>query len=519
MFDLFIKNGNILNGTGGPAFHGNIGIKDGKILYVGRNDYPAGNVIDAAGLTVTPGFIDSHSHSDSALLWCPDMKEKIEQGITTSIGGNCGNSVVPCCPDPDPDAGKKPIGDTGLTADIFRSVPAFLSGVEKLPLGSNNAMLLGHSSVRRVVMGMENRHATPAELEKMKEIVSEGLDAGAAGVSFGLFYTPGNYAGEEELVELASLCGKKGKVIAAHLRNEADGLIGSVEEFLRIAEKSGARAVFSHHKAFGGKENWGKVSHSLRLIDKACERGLDAYLDVYPYTASYTNLASRLIPQKYHAMGLANVLKDRKMRDEIRDEDLKAFGEDLSFILVTRSSAFPQYEGKRADEIAALHGKDVYNSLFDIVENDGYGTMACYFTMCEEDVKTVLAHPRAMVCTDSGVAGSGTSYHPRLRGSFPRVLGRYVREEKIVPLREMIRKMTSMPASVYSLPSKGLIWEGMDADLCLFDAGKIIDRADYACCTLGNEGLNYVILNGSVVVTDGVYGNSRQGKLLLQKKD
>ena len=513
MFDLFIRGGSILDGTGSPAIRANIGIKDGKIAYIGRCVFEAKEVIDASGLTVTPGFIDTHAHSDYSVLPFSDLTEKAEQGITTVIGGNCGQSVAPLSRDV-----PRKADENGNDTDVRRTVPTFLKAAEQTMLGVNHAFLIGHGNVREAVMGMENRPCTEEELEEMKRIVSDGLDAGAVGVSFGLFYTPGNYADERELIEIARVSAAKGKVITAHIRNEADHLIDAVTEFLHIAEVSGARAVFSHHKSFGSKENWGKVNHSLRMIDEANENGMDVWLDVYPYTASCTSLAARFVPQKYHAMGLANVLSDRAMRDEIRKHDLAAFGEDLSWVLVTACRPYPEYAGKRLNEIALLHGKDVYETVFDMIEKDG-AAKACYFTMCEEDVKTVMAHPRCMICTDSNVACGSKSYHPRLRGTFPRALGKYVREEHVTTLPDMIRKMTSLPASVFSLKGKGLIRKGMDADLCIFDADTIIDKSDYVSPTVKNEGLNYVIVGGKVAVTDGVYQNVRNGKTVLNRAD
>lgn len=514
MFDLFIRNGSIVDGTGSPSFRANIGVKDGKIAYIGRCVYDAESTVEAAGLTVTPGFIDTHSHSDRSVFSYPDMTEKAEQGITTAVGGNCGSSVAPLSRDV---TTPTMIDGFGYNTDICRDVSTFLHTAEPLSLGVNHAFLIGHGSVRQAVMGMENRPSTQKELEEMKKLVSDGLDAGALGVSFGLFYTPGSYAGQTELIALAKIAAEKGKIITAHIRDEADHLIDAVEEFLHIAAVSGAKAVFSHHKSFGKKENWGKVTHSLRMIDEANAHGTDVYLDAYPYTASHTHLASRFVPQKYHAMGLDKVLADRRTRDEIRQYDVSVMGEDLSWVLVTTVPGYPEFEGKRLPEIAAMCGKDAYETAFDLIMELGKQVKACYFTMCEEDVKTVMAHPRCMICTDSDVACGAKTYHPRLRGSFPRVLGKYVREENVTTLPEMIRKMTSMPASVFSLKGKGLIREGMDADLCIFDADLIRDVSNYVNCSAKNEGLYYVIVGGKVAVTDGVYLNERNGKMILNR--
>lgn len=486
MYDLIIKSGKIIDGTGSPSFLADIGIKDGKIVRIARWIEVTGDgakVIDAKGLVVTPGFIDSHSHSDSSVLTLPDQKEKIEQGITTSIGGMCGFSQAP-----------------------------YATEVKETVLGSNIAVFAGHNTIRRSVMGMENRKPTESELEQMKELVRKNMESGALGLSFGLTYTPSGYADTEELIELAKVVGEYHGLVSAHIRNEGDHLIQATEEFIKVIRESGTRGIHSHHKAMW-KENWGKVSHTLRMLEQANEEGVEIYCDAYPYTASHTSMGARFVPKEYHAFGLTKVLSDPEKRREIIEWNLQTFGEDLSWVLVASCSTYPEYEGLRIPEIARLRGQNGYEAVLDIIR-DCNGAQACYFCVCEEDMEAVLAYPRSMICTDSDVAGQKTTYHPRLRASFPRVLGRYVRERRVTSLPEMIRKMTSMPATVYGLRGKGLIKEGFDADICIFDADKIIDRAEYADCTRKAEGLNYVLLNGQIVVEDAVYLGIRAGKVI-----
>ncbi len=518
MYDLIIKNGRIIDGGGTPAYFADIAIKNGKIACIGKDIYEAEKIIDATGLTVTPGFIDSHSHSDLSVLIFTDQLEKIEQGITTSIAGQCGSSPAPI----DKYAYEKEpvyIGNHGKNTDIYRTMGTFLSTLEKTPLGANIACFVGHRALRLAVIGTENRRPTSDELEKMKELLAEGIRNGALGISFGLIYPPSCYADTCELISLAKVAGKHHALVSAHIRDEGDFLIKSVEEFLNVICMSGAKGILSHHKA-AGKENHGKVDRTLDMIDRANRRGFEVYCDVYPYTASHTSLSARFVPKELHSKGDAGIveaLSDPAKRDELKKLHLNRFGNDLSWVLITSCTAYPEYEGLTVPEIAELHKKDCYDTIFDLIKDSENKCNACYFTMCEEDVKTILEHPRAMICTDSGVAGSKKVFHPRLKATFPRVLGKYVREEKVTSLPEMIRKMTYMPAMVYGLSGKGLLHRGFDADICIFDADKIIDRATFTDCNKRAEGLSYVILNGSIVVENAVYNGTKAGRLILRK--
>lgn len=515
MYDLIIKNGQIIDGTGSPAYRADMAIKDGKIARIARGLEGAAQTIDAAGLVVTPGFIDSHSHSDRALLSGPEQREKIEQGITTSIGGQCGTSLAPMSRDDDPTA---PIEPYGTKAEVIGTMGRFLDTVKNIPLGANSAVFVGHSALRKAVMGMENRAPSPEELERMKDLLRDGIEHGAMGVTFGLTYTPSVYSKTDELIELAKVAGEYNALVAAHIRNEGDKLVQAVEEFLTILRASGARGIISHHKAMG-KDNWGKVTHTLRMIDQANEEGLDVYCDTYPYCASGTTLKARFIPKELHVGGdesIVKLLSDPEKRKELRQRVAKPSDGDLGWVLVPRSKLFPDHPGLRVSELAALCGKDPYDVVFDLIQSQPTISVN-YFTVCEEDLETVMAHPRTMICTDSGVSGK-TTPHPRMTGSFPRALGRYVRERKVVSLPEMIRKMTAMPAAVYGLTGKGILAEGMDADICIFDPNTIIDRADFLDQTRKAEGLNYVLMAGQVVVENATFNGKRLGKVLLRRR-
>ena len=519
MYDLIIKNGMVIDGTGSPAFSADVAVHQGKIARVGKELGEAAQVIDATGLVVTPGFIDSHSHSDSSILDFPDQVEKAEQGVTTSIGGQCGIGPAPISRDTDP-ATAREIEGFGKVTDVYRTMGTFLDTASKASFGSNLAAFVGHSALRLAVMGTENRVPTPEELEKMKELLREGMAHGALGVSFGLIYVPSCYAETPELIELATVAAECNGLVAAHIRNEGDYLIRSLDEFLTILRKSGARGVYSHHKAMG-KENWGKVTHTIRMLEQANAEGVEVYCDAYPYTASYTSMAARFVPKEYLSSGFAVLeaaLNDPEKRAAITRRNIDTWGEDLNWVMLAMCNGHPEYIGMLIPEIAAQRGEQPYDTVYNLILESKNVCGAHFFTTCEEDVQLVMAYPRTMICTDSEVVGNKRFYHPRLRGSFPRAIARYVREFKTVSLPEMIRKMTSMPAAVYGLRGKGLVAEGFDADLCIFDPDTLADRAEFKDPSHRAVGLNYVLVNGEVVVEDAVYNGKRPGKVLLRNK-
>ncbi len=496
MYDILIKNGNLIDGTGSPAMKAQLAVKDGKIVKIARHiDGDAKKVIDAAGKVVTPGFIDSHSHSDNQFSTNPVQTEKIEQGITTSVAGQCGGSVCSA------NAGE------------------FLDNARGAQLGANMALLIGHGSIRRAVFGTENREPTREELEKMKDIMRSAMEHGALGVSFGLIYTPGCYAKTDELIEIAKIVGEYHGIAAIHLRSEAVELIKAVQEFITVVRESGVRGVISHHKAAGLTENWGKVHTTLRLIDKANAEGLELYADVYPYAAASTNFSSAFIPAADKTGGNEATLKrleDPEMVAKWRDLFYSKYT-DTQWVMATRCPNAPEYEGLRVPEIAEKMGVDEFTAAMELIRLTKNEAAAVFFSMCEEDVETVMAHPRVMICTDSGVTVPATTmYHPRLRGSFPRALGRYAREKGVVSLPEMIRKMTAMPAAVYGFQTKGLLREGLDADICIFDPETIIDRAEFTNPHLHAEGLDYVIVGGKITAENAVATGELGGTMLYR---
>lgn len=503
MYDLIIKGAKLLDGSGKEAFFADIAVSDGKIAKLGENLADAKEVIDATGLTVSPGWIDSHSHSDTQFLTYPEMKEKIEQGITFSIAGQCGSS-------------RAPLVENGK----IKPMSEYLSEASQVPQGASAGTLVGFNTIRKAVMEKENRDPSPEELNAMCELLRDALRGGAIGMSYGVYYVPACYAKTDELVALAKVVCEEGGILAAHIRNESDEFLEAVEEFIYIIKESGCRAVFSHHKS-AEKQNWGKVKKSLEMIDKANAEGADIYLDVYPYIASGTTMLARFCPSQFHPVGTTSALEllyNPEICEKIKKWGHGKWGNDVSWTLVSACPGYEEYQGKTVSEIAKMRGQeDEIEAAFDIIKMTEGGARGSFFMMCEEDVEYVIKHPRAMICTDSGVAGKSSIYHPRLRASFPRAIGRYARERGVVSIPEMIRKMTSLPASVYGLKNKGLIREGMDADLCIFDADKIIDKADFVNFSLPNEGLSYVIVDGKIVLRDNEANGIRAGKIYLAK--
>lgn len=494
MYDILIKNGQILNGTGSPAIRAEIAIKDGKIAKIARHiPGEAKTVIDATGKVVTPGFIDSHSHADSLVKTKPEQIEKVEQGITTNIAGQCGGSVC------------------GADA------PEFLDSYKDRPLGSNMGLLIGHGTLRRAVIGTSAREPSAEELEKMKTMMRNAMEHGALGVSFGLIYAPGCFAKTEELIEIAKVVGEYHGIAAIHLRSEAVQLVHSVQEFITIVRESGVRGVISHHKAAGREENWGKVHTTLRMIDQANEEGLELFADVYPYHACSTGFSSAFIPNSWRDGGKEALLKkanDPEMVAQIKKEYYAKY-QDMSWLMAVRCPGCEEFNGMMVPEIAEKMGVDEFEAAMEITRRTKDQALAVFFSICEEDVKTVMKHPRVMICTDSGLK-SRPGYHPRMRGTFPRALGVYVRERKVTSLPEMIRKMTSMPAAVYGLKTKGLLWEGFDADICIFDPDTIIDRATFVDPDQRAEGLDYVIIGGKIAAVNAVATGELGGTMLYR---
>jgi N-acyl-D-amino-acid deacylase len=403
------------------------------------------------------------------------------------------------------------------SGEARRSAAGFFKKLDTLPLGANIVTFVGHGTVRSSVMGLANREPTADELEQMKDLVRESIKSGAIGVSFGLIYVPGCYAGTAELVEIAKACKAAGGMISAHIRGEGEQVVDSVKEFIHIVKESGARGVISHHKAAGVK-NHGKTEITLELIKQAVAEGADIYCDVYPYVASSTSLSAKFVPKEFQADNkMLENLADPVTRALIKERLVPQQTSSYDGVLVTVCKGHPEFQGKTLTEIAKMLDCDGTEAALRVIELGRGSASACYFTMNESDVERVMAYPRSMICTDSSVAGNNSVYHPRLRASFPRAIGEYCRERGVVPLVEMIRKITSLPADVYGLEGKGIIREGYDADICIFDAEKIIDNATYNEPWHRADGLNRVIVDGQIAAENAVATGACGGKVLIRK--
>ena len=525
MYDLLIKNAYVIDGTGAPGFHSDVAVKDGRIAAVApviRGE--AERTIDATGLTLTPGFIDAHSHSDVLIEEYPECIAAVEQGITTQIAGMCGESAAPISPD-HVEEGLQIVnslkgGELASPVEDRFTFTKYMGVVDK-PLGTNMAFLVGHGNVRAAVMGFASRKPTPEELEQMKDLVREAMDGGAYGISFGLIYPPGSYCDADEMIALCKVVAERGGVMTVHLRSESGGLVEAVEEMLHVTRESGVRCVISHHKATGGPANWGKTEETLALIEQANADGFDVYCDQYPYTASGTGLATN-IPDKMHELGtekLLEILSTKEGRAQLRPMILgtREPKERFKYTMIGSSPAHPEYNGRMLNDIADELGQDAYELQCDILLDDKLLTGGIFHTMSEDDLKRVMQYRRAMVGTDGLWYPGCEGTHPRSIGTFPRVLGKYVRQEKYIPLTEAIRKITSMPAQVYSLKGKGIVTAGFDADLVLFDAEKIIDRAEYGNFRPRCEGLHYVIVGGKIAVEDAVFNGTKAGSIIRKE--
>lgn len=484
MYDLLIKNAYVLDGTGAEGFHSDIGISGGKIAAMAQAiNAQAESVIDASRLTLAPGFIDAHSHQDVIVEEYPECICAVEQGITTQVTGMCGDSAAPVSPRHIDDALRiiSSLKGGALPSPVENrfTFGGYLDHIDK-PLGTNMAFLVGHGMIRAAVMGFENRKPTAYETEQMKALVQQAMDGGAFGISF--------------------------------------GLIEAVEEMLGVVRASGVRCVISHHKATGGSANWGKTAKTLELIQKINAEGYDVFTDQYPYTASATGLSTN-IPDDMFTLGtdkLIAMLSSAQGRNELRPLILGALTpkERFKYTMIGSSPAHPEYNGRMLNDIADELNIDPYELQCDILRDDKLLTGGIYHTMSEDDLKRVMQYRRTMVGTDGMWYPGCGGCHPRSIGTFPRVLGRYVREKQYITLPEAIRRMTPLPAQVYGLKDKGLIVKGYDADMVLFDADKIIDRADYGAFRTRCEGLNYVIVGGKTAAENAVFTGAKAGRII-----
>ena len=526
MLSLLIKNGKIVDGCGNPWFYGDIGIRGDKIVQVKPQiSDPADRIIDASGLIVSPGFIDTHTHSDLLVFKHPDEDSKLLQGITTSLIGQDGLSVAPL------DEVNKPymmLRVSGLLGTYlekwpWNSIAEFLSALEKLPPATNTMMLVPHGAIRATVVGWENRPANCEELEKMKQILSQAMEEGACGFSTGLIYPPGMYADRIELVELCRVTARYGGIFVVHMRNEGDGVLDSISEVIEICEEAECPLHISHLK-IAGRRNWGKATQVLSFLEEAHDKGLDLTFDQYPYVAGSTMLDA-VIPPRFHSGGTAKLLERLKqpaLREEIRkiqeniileswDNWVDLIGWNNIVVSAVKTDKNRFAEGKSIAEIAKITQKTPIDVVADLIISEENAVTMVLFYGCEDDIKEIMRSELMMLCTDGIVGGKP---HPRVYGTCARFLGKYVREEKVISLPQAIRKMTSFPAQRLGLQDRGVIREGQVADLVIFDFDTIIDKGTYTEPNRYPVGIEYVIINGKIAVDKGKLTSVRSGKVL-----
>ncbi len=489
MNDLVIRNVNILDGLGSEAFAGDVAISAGRISEVG-NVSPGTCEVDGKGQYLAPGFIDTHAHDDGAFFRHPGMGFKMAQGVTTVVSGNCGFSAVPLDPDQDPAR-----ASGGILAGLegtFSDLNGYFEAVMQRGPGINNMMLVGHNTIRAMVMGMAQRAPTSSEMQAMKGHIDAALDQGACGFSSGLIYRPGRWSDTEEVAELAAVAAPYNALYTTHMRNEGDKLLEAVEETLHIGRVSNVHAHISHHKS-AGQPNWGKVVDSLALVDAALGNGQRVTLDVYPYTAG----SGRMIEY----FNLDNIS-----------------GSFAEVIRIASCPAYREYEGKMLKDIAAERRMDIRDLVREILTAPkGDRTLCIHFIIDEADIETNLRHKDMMVGSD-GIPDLNGQPHPRLFGTFPRILAKYVRERKLFSLPEAVRRMTSLSANVFGLTDRGQITPGYFGDLVMFDPATIQDTATYDEPKLEPRGVSMVVVNGVVSYQYGTHLNVGAGKMLRYQR-
>jgi N-acyl-D-amino-acid deacylase len=506
-FDLVVRGGRIVDGTGNPSFSADVAIAGDVIVAIAPALQPgSARVIDARGQIVAPGFIDVHSHSEERqdkqdIVGNPAAENNIRQGVTTVFASPDGGGSV--------------------------QVAAYLAKVDIARPAINVGTFIGHGSVRGAVIGQVNRVATADELERMRSLVRQGMRDGAFGLSTGLFYVPGNYAPLDEVVELARVAGEFGGIHQSHMRDEAAGVVNSVRDTIAIGERGGLPTQVTHHKIIG-KSNWGKSVDTLRLIDEARLRGVDATLDQYPYTASSTSIQGGLVPQWAQEGGRTRMLerfKDETSRQKILLEVSKAIetdrgGGDPANVVLAACPWDPTLAGKSLAQVLKDRGRPVAidqaaDLVAEIVEKGGCS--AIYHAISEDDLVRIMKHPATMIASDAspGIPTFGKDVpHPRAYGTFARVLGVYVREKHVLTLEDAVRKMSSFPASRMGLRDRGLLRPGMKADVVVFDAATIADRATFEKPHQYAEGVSAVIVNGHVTFAAGQMTGERGGRAL-----
>lgn len=496
-YDVLIINGKIIDGTGNSWYYGNVAVKDGKIIAIGKlPNATANKIIDAKGLIIAPGFIDVHAHIEGGVFERPTADNYIYDGVTTVVTGNCGGS-----------------------ADDLKK---FFWQLDSMKTSINIASLVGHNTVRGLAMGLDNRLATTDEQKKMEALVAQAMKDGAVGLSTGLIYLPGMYSNTEEVIGLAKTAASFNGVYASHIRNEENGVVDAINEAINIGKAANIPVQISHFK-LSGPANWGRSKETLPLIEQARRDGYDVTIDQYPYTASSTNLGIRL-PDWALAGGddsLKKKIADPAMHNQIIKEMLemqkKYKYKNYSYAFVAMHRADTMLNGKNISEINKLKGrkskpKEEAETILDMMVAGG--AQMVYHSMNEEDVRFFIKYPFNMIGADGGVSNGKGFPHPRTYGTNARVLGKYVREEKLISLEEAIRRMTSLAAQKFQLKDRGLLKEGYAADIVVFDEHEVADKATFEQPHQFSAGFHYVLVNGQVVIDNGKHTGIKSGMTL-----
>jgi N-acyl-D-amino-acid deacylase len=534
LFDLLLKNGHIIDGTGNPYYRADIAIAEGKIVHIALDIDPlnAKRVIRADGLTVCPGFIDSHTHDDLFVAAKPTADEKTLQGITTLVVGNCGYSVAPILKKQEAFFrsflgvfGGKDVSDDFLGISTMKD---YLERIEAARPGINVLSMVGHFNIRAGVLGLKNRTSTNVELEKMKTLVAQSMEDGAYGLSTGLAYVPGSYTETTEIIELCKVVRQYGGIYTTHLRSESDSVIPAVAEAIRIGAEAGIPVQISHHKVIG-KDNWGKSVETLKMMAEARALGVQVTCDQYPYNAGSTFL-SAVLPPRYLSEGQEEMFRKltyQEFRQKVIEEIESGVegkwenfirGTGFKNIVISVSPSHHEYIGKSVAEIARIKNMNPYDVIFDLLIDDKASTIVILFMMDDEDIIRIMKNPFTMIGTDGIPSFGNSKVHPRMTGTYPKILGRCVREHGTLSLEDAIRKMTSLPAQTFRIKRKGLLVKGWDADIVVFDPKTIIDRSTYEEPEKAPQGIHYVLVNGQIAVENGKVMGATSGRVLRHRK-
>lgn len=524
-FDLLIKGGTILDGTGSPAWKADVAISGDTIAAL--DDIPAdqaAQVIDAAGRYVSSGFIDIHTHSDSSITAYPTADSRVRQGITTEITGNCGYSAAPLS-GLNVEKRRKELKDEDDVDATWTDVASYFASLEKMKFSLNHAMLLGQGTLRESVVGEDDRKATPDEIKALIRAVEEGMEQGAIGLSTGLEYAPGMFTPTEEIIEMARVAARRNGLYASHIRNEEKGLLDAIREALNIGRQAGVRVEVSHLKACG-RVNWGMQRDAIALIETARKDGIEVLADAYPYTAYSTGLTVLFLPWVLDGgtPKMMERLHNASDRDRIRKELIEYVANDpgdydLIVISDVHTPKNKNCVGKNMLEVAKMWNVEPVDAILRLIEEEEGSVSYVGHAMSPANVEMVLSNPLVMIGSDGySIAPTGRAAeskpHPRSYGTYPRVLGYYSRDEKLFDLPTAVKKMTSMPAEQAGLSDRGRIAKGKKADLVVFDAPTVKDIATFEDPQRYPAGILHVIINGVPVVKDAAHTGARPGRIL-----